>query len=290
MNRKTLRNVFIYGRERLSRCGVDSYALDAEVLLRHITGLDRSMMLTNHEMILDDCVIEEYHKCLQLREQRMPVAYITNSVEFMSLSMYIDHRALIPRPDTEILVECALALIDKLTKNSNSRKISILDLCTGSGCIALALAHYAPGIHVTATDLSADALQLANENARRYAGGANIQFLEGDLYQPVAGLKFDIVIANPPYIPAGDIESLDADVRIYEPTAALNGGADGLEFYRRLCDGAKDALSPGGVVLFEIGFNQGVAVTKLLVDAGFITKIIKDLSGHDRVAFGVPAK
>jgi len=286
LNRRSLKSVFVYGRERLRRAGIDNFALDAEVLLRHATGLDRVTMLTNPQIPLDERVVDEYHEYLRQREQRTPVAYITNSIEFMSLPMYIDRRALIPRPDTEILVEHALDMIETLTESRDGRQISVLEMCTGSGCIALSLAHYAPGIHITATDLSADALQLANENAQRYATGTNIKFLKGDLFQPVAGLRFDVVIANPPYIPTADIDTLDEDVRLYEPNTALDGGADGLDFYRRLCDGVCNALNPGGVVLFEIGYDQGTAVKQLLAGAGLSAGVVKDLSGHDRVVLG----
>ena len=288
MSRKNLKSVLKYGRERLREFGIDGYALDAEVLLRHAAGLDRVTLLTNHEIKLNDQVIEEYEKYLLLRQRRMPVAYITKNVEFMSLPMHIDKRALIPRPDTEILVEGALALIDGLSNRNSGRPISVLELCTGSGCVAIALAYYRPGIQVTATDLYDDALQLASGNAKCYSACSNIKFLKGDLYTPVSGLKFDIVIANPPYIPSADIETLCDDVKLYEPAPALDGGADGLDFYRRLCGGAMNMLNPGGFVMFEIGFDQGAAVAKLLTEAGFITEVIPDLSGHDRVVTGAP--
>jgi release factor glutamine methyltransferase len=250
-----------------------------------VTGLDRAGMLANPKMILDELIVGEYYECLRQREQRAPVAYITSTVEFMSLSMHIDRRALIPRPDTEVLVERALGLIK--AKSGGKENFSILELCTGSGCIALALAFYAPNAHIMATDLSADALQLASENAGRYAAGANIKFLRGDMFQPVQGLRFDMVVANPPYIPTGTINSLDEDVRLYEPVSALDGGADGLDFYRRLCAGLRSALKPGGAALFEIGCDQGADVTRLLKDAGFKSGLIKDLEGRDRVVLGV---
>ncbi|MCL2699122.1 MAG: peptide chain release factor N(5)-glutamine methyltransferase [Defluviitaleaceae bacterium] len=290
MSRNSLKAIYVYGRERLRRAKIDGCALDAEVLLRHATGLDRAGMLTNPGMIIEEHAVEKYHEYLRQREQRTPVAYITNTVEFMSLPMHIDRRALIPRPDTEILVERALSLIGKMTKSadgSKKRQISILELCTGSGCIALALAHHAPEARIMATDLDADALQLASENAQRYAAGENIKFLRGDLFQPVLGLKFDMVIANPPYIPTQTVGTLDEDVRLYEPVSALDGGQDGLEFYRRLFAGLRGALKRGGVALFEIGYDQGEDVTRLLADAGFKSGIIKDLSGRDRVVLVV---
>lgn len=252
-------------------------ALDAEVLFMHAAKLSRIEMLNQREEELNPGVWERYAAFLETRKNNKPVAYITKQVEFMSLDFYVDERVLIPRPDTEILVEEVL--------NYNKPK-DVLEWCTGSGCIAVSLAVYAPFFNITAIDISPHALAVAEINAQRH--NAEITFLEKDVFGDWSGLfTYDIIIANPPYIPAAHLQTLDKSVKDYEPTLALNGGEDGLNFYRCIAKKSRCFLKPGGMLLFEIGYDQSEDVCRLLFEYQFKNiEVKKDLAGHPRVVKG----
>jgi release factor glutamine methyltransferase len=212
-----------------------------------------------------------------------PIAYILGRREFFALPLRVDRRVLIPRPDTEILVETAL-------NGTRDRHLygRLLDLCTGSGCVAIAFAKARPTWRVTAVDLSADAAAVARENAQRAGVVHHLSVLEGDLFAPLPeGAQFELITANPPYIPSAELAGLDADVRDFEPHLALDGGADGLHVMRRLVARAQTHLSPGGMLAVEGGFDQASAVAALLEAHGFeqIARA-KDLAGIERVVSG----
>jgi release factor glutamine methyltransferase len=208
-----------------------------------------------------------------------PIQYITGEAEFYGLTFSVNRDVLIPRPETELLVEKAVQLA------SIVRRPRMLDVGTGSGAIAIALAHERPDAVVTATDLSTAALEVARRNAERLGFAKRVRFLQGDLLGPVAGEQFEFVISNPPYVPAGDRATLDVEVRDYEPAQALFAGDDGLAIYSRLIPAAFSALVPGGYVLLEIGYGQQEPIRALLAGAGFKDiEFFADLQGIPRVA------
>jgi release factor glutamine methyltransferase len=208
-----------------------------------------------------------------------PIQYITGEAEFYGLPFHVNRDVLIPRPETEHLVETVMALAAEFVRPK------IVDVGTGSGAIAVALAHALPFAVITATDISADALAVAKANAARNGVADRLHFFEGDLLDPVAGEHFDIVVSNPPYVPEIDHATLDVEVRDYEPAQALFAGEDGLQIYRRLIPAAFDALVPGGFVALEIGYGQRAGIEALLVREGFAgIEFIPDLQGIARVA------
>ena len=203
----------------------------------------------------------------------------------MALPFFVDENVLIPRPDTENLVETVLGLIDK------EKDVHILDMCTGSGCIAVSLAYYLPNSKITAVDISDSALKVAKHNARLNNVDGQIFFIKSNLFERLPKTlkeKIDIIVSNPPYIPTKDMEDLMREVRDYEPNQALDGGEDGLRFYHPIINDCMEYLRPGGVLAFEIGYNQAEPVENLLKDYGFSNiEIKKDLAGFDRVIFGI---
>jgi release factor glutamine methyltransferase len=202
--------------------------------------------------------------------------------EFYGIALRVDARVLVPRPDSECLVEVALE-----RTRARSMHGSALDLCTGSGCIAIAFARQRQTWSVTASDISADALAVATDNAHRTGAIRNLRLTQGSLFEPVAGERFDLISANPPYIPAGDIAGLPVDVRDFEPRLALDGGADGLDLVREIARQAPQHLTPGGLLALEIGADQGPASVAILEGAGFAeVQLARDLGGRDRVVSG----
>jgi release factor glutamine methyltransferase len=255
---------------------------DAETLLLSTIRLDRAALLARWKEQLDG---EEARGYLALIERRLsgePIQYILGETEFYGLRFRVTRDVLIPRPETEHLVEKAIALAARYAAPR------IVDVGTGSGAIAVTLAHELPRATVTAIDLSAPALAIAQENARR--NEVDVRFLRGDLLAPVAEAGFDIVVSNPPYVASGDRTTLAVEVREYEPALALFAGDDGLDVYRRLIPAAFRALTPGGVLGLEIGYGQAAAIEALLADAGFTEiEFTPDLQGIARVACGLRA-
>jgi release factor glutamine methyltransferase len=252
---------------------------DAETLLLHLLGKNRAWMLAHLDDELGYDCAEQYIALLERRFKGEPMQYVLGETEFYRLPFRVTRDVLIPRPETEHAVEKVLELAAKF---SNPR---IVDVGTGSGAIAVALAHELPEAVVTATDFSAPALNVARANARRNNVAERVRFLEGDLLEPVAGEQFDIVISNPPYVAEGDRESLAVEVRDYEPEQALFAGADGLDVFRRLIPQAFYALAPGGYLVLEIGHGQEPPVGALLGEAGFESvEFSDDLQGIARVA------
>ena len=272
----TLREAWNLGKKRLTAAEVPDADLDAWYLLEWCTGVSRSHYLAYPDEIISHDQEEQYRASLVKRERRIPLQQITGEQEFMGLSFYVNEHVLIPRQDTEILVEeTAKFLRDGM---------QFLDLCTGSGCILLSLLHLKPGVEGTGVDLSPEALKVAEKNRERL--GAKAALIQSDLFDKIEG-AFDVIVSNPPYIKRAEIETLMDEVRLHEPYMALDGHEDGLYFYREIAEEAPKYLRAGGGLFLEIGWDQGACVAELLREQGFAdVKVVKDLAGLDRVVEG----
>jgi release factor glutamine methyltransferase len=250
--------------------------LDAETLLLHLLGRNKAWLMAHANEDVSDEVCCRYMKVIERRFHGEPIQYITGECEFYGLPFRITRDVLIPRPETEHLVERAIELA------ANFEHPRILDVGTGSGAIAVALAHALPGAHIAACDVSPASLAIAKQNAAR--NQVPIRFLQGDLLDPVTGESFDLVVSNPPYVSLADRDTLSVEVRDHEPPLALFASDDGLAVYRRLIPAAFRSLVPGGHIVLEIGFGQENAVRALLAAAGFHTiHATPDLQGIPRV-------
>ena len=271
------------GTEQLSAAGVTEAQLDARLLLESVCGTDHNTLLVHGDRAVSADEEEAYLKKTDARARRIPLAYITGSQEFMGLTFKVSDQVLIPNQDTETLVEEGLKLLHD--------GMRFMDLCTGSGCIALSLLHYTNDTTATATDISPKALEIAAQNAQQLQLEKRVRFTETDLF-PENGekeerVREDLIISNPPYIPTDVIETLAPEVKDHEPRLALDGRADGLDFYRRIIAEAPDWLFESGWLLMEIGYDQGAAVSALMKDNGFHeVQIVQDLGGRDRVVLG----
>jgi release factor glutamine methyltransferase len=256
---------------------------DAQTLLLHQIGKNRAWLIAHQDEEFSGCGAIGYAALLSRRTKGEPIQYIVGECEFYGLPFRVSSDALIPRPETEHLVEAAVAVV----KRANLR--SAVDVGTGSGAIAVAMAYHLPQVSITATDLSAAALALAEQNAQRH--GVSVRFLHGDLLVPVANEVFDLIVSNPPYVAERDRSSLAIEVRDYEPAQALFAGHDGLEIYRRIVPQALHALAAGGHILLEIGHNQDQVVGALLEESGFVDlEYLPDLQGIRRVVHAVRGK
>lgn len=272
----TLWEAWNLGKKRLTAAEVPDADLDAWYLLEWCTGVSRSHYLAYPDEIISHDQEEQYRASLVKRERRIPLQQITGEQEFMGLSFYVNEHVLIPRQDTEILVEeTAKFLRDGM---------QFLDLCTGSGCILLSLLHLKPGVEGTGVDLSPEALKVAEKNRERL--GAKAALIQSDLFDKIES-AFDVIVSNPPYIKRAEIETLMDEVRLHEPYMALDGHEDGLYFYRKIAEEAPKYLRAGGGLFLEIGCDQGACVAELLRQQGFAdVKVVKDLAGLDRVVEG----
>jgi len=257
--------------------GVENARREAEWLLCEATGLDRMGLYLAFEKPLLDQELAPYRSMVARRGNREPLQHILGSQEFDGLEFVVSNAVLIPRHDTETLLEAAISHVPQAG--------SILDIGTGSGCIAIALARRLPQAAVTAVDLSTEALSVAIKNAEQHK--ICVEFLQGSYFQPLAGRSFDLIISNPPYITTADLANLQPEVRDFEPFLALDGGADGLDAYRSITAAAPQHLNPGGWLLFEVGAGQADDVASLLVKAGFDAIFTRpDNAGIQRVAGG----
>jgi len=258
--------------------GVDSPRLDAEVLLAAVLRQERIALYVHFDEPLQTDELAVFHEMVKQRALRVPVAYILGRREFMGDIFKVTPEVLVPRPDTEILVETAL---ERLSKNE---PLSLLDVGTGSGAIVLSLLKRLPQARGVAVDISSAALAVAKENAASLAVDSRVEFLRGDVFSPVRGRIFDAIVSNPPYIPDGDIAHLEPEVR-QEPRIALAGGSDGLSFYRRLVKDSGSFLRSGAFMALEVGIHQAQAVKQLAEKAGCFEKpeIRKDFGGIERV-------
>ena len=264
------------GVERLTAAGTEEAKLDARLLLEELCGTDRNDLLVHGDRPVTEEQEKNYVNQIELRSRHIPLQHITGYQEFMGLRFKVTPDVLIPRQDTETLVE-------EVLKNLHDG-MRILDLCTGSGCILLSLLRYSNDCVGVGADLSKKALKVAEENAGSL--GLMAEFVQGDLFEPVTG-KFEIIVSNPPYIPSNVIPTLMDEVREHDPLMALDGKEDGLYFYREITGKASEYLYPGGMLLLEIGCEQAGAVTELMKNAGYRdVTVCKDLAGLDRVVSG----
>ena len=275
----TTLSVLDWTTKRFTDAGIAAARLEAQILLAHVLGCTRVRLYTGFDKPLADGELASYRELIKRRLGGEPVAYLVSETEFWGLPFHVEASVLVPRPDTETVIEVARAARPSATR--------ILDLCTGSGVIAIALARELPAARVVATEVSAEAAALARRNAERNGVADRVEVRLGDLFAPVAGERFDLVTANPPYIATAVLATLSAEVR-REPRVALDGGADGLAFYDRICAAARDHLLPGGALVLEHGFDQADAVRARLADAGFdqIT-LVHDLGKNPRVTWAV---
>ena len=277
-----IRDALLMGREALKIHNVPSYSLDAQVLLSKVTGLDRTALLLQDDQSLTDNQEQEYRCLLDRRAWGEPVAYLIEQKEFMGLDFKVTPAVLIPRPDTELMVETALEFL-KIEGQENPRAI---DVGTGSGAIAISLAHLNPGLQVHAVDLSKKALEIAQQNATTNQVADRVHFRQGNLLQDISQDfqgTVSIITANLPYIPSGEIAGLMPDVKEYEPHLALDGGPDGLDLYRQLIPQAYPLLRTGGLLLMEIGPGQGEPALAILPKENWSAKVINDLAGRERL-------
>jgi release factor glutamine methyltransferase len=262
--------------------GIDNPRLDAELLVAHALKIDRMRVILEGDRPLAGVELATLRDLVRRRRSFEPIAYLRGEREFYGLKFRVDKRVLVPRPDTETLVDVALARTAHVSMSMRQ-----LDLCTGSGCVAIAMARQRPTAQVFASDLSADALVVARENALRL-GAYNVALYTGDLFAPLAGRRFDVVTANPPYIPTADVATLMPDVREHEPLLALDGGADGLDLVRRIVAEAPEHLEAGGVLAMEVGAGEAPATVALFTERGFEdVRADRDLARIERVVSGV---
>ena len=274
----TLQQIYREGKETLERAGIAEAELDAWYLLEYVTGISRASYYGDPGRVVSEEDLCRYRECIEKRAVHIPLQHITGEQEFMGLSFRVNDQVLIPRQDTETLVEEALKYA--------MPGMRVLDLCTGSGCILISLLHFCPGLTGVGSDTSAEALKMARTNGQRLHVEDRAQWLCGDLFEKVTG-AFDLIVSNPPYIRSAEIEELQEEVRLYDPRIALDGAEDGLLFYRRIIEESKSYLKNGGRLLFEIGCDQGRDVAELLENAGYTeVSVKKDLAGLDRVAAG----
>lgn len=274
------------GAAALRRAGIETPRLDAEVLLAHAWEKTRTELLIAPEREVPEAVVREFMRQIRLRAAGMPVAYLTGEKEFMSLPFFVCSAVLIPRPETELLVESVLAFLRGWFESGRQAAL-VADVGTGSGAIAVSVAYYEPRARLVATDISGAALEIAAANAARNGVAGRVEFLQGDLLEPVLEAKGKsvgaVVAANLPYIPTAELESLPAAVRC-EPRIALDGGEDGLELYRRLLPQAAAFLMPGGMLACEIGEGQGGLLAGLLEEGGWASvAVARDYRGQERV-------
>ncbi|KAF0196368.1 MAG: release factor glutamine methyltransferase [Bacillota bacterium] len=295
----SLHSLWQWGTAELAAAGLEDSRWQAELLLRGIVEVTRAKFMTYPELQVTHLDTERFRDAIRRRSLGMPVQYILGKQEFYGREFIVTPDVLIPRPETEVLVEEVLSKMLPLcrgttlscpyTKASGSQfpdRLRLLDLCTGSGCIGLTLAAELPQARVVATDISLQALGVAKQNAHKVGVANRVEFKQGDLCSALQGDIFDVIVSNPPYIETAAIPTLSRDVQ-NEPIGALDGGADGLEFYRRIADGLGQHLAPGGLVAVEIGHGQGQDVMQLFAQAGLIDiTLILDLAGKERVVMG----
>lgn len=260
---------------RLTLAGASDAALDAGWMLAHVLGQPRLLMLAGLEAQVEEQAAACFAALVDRREKGEPLQYVLGEADFMGHTFRVDARVLVPRPDTETLCEAAIARMKP--------GMQVLDIGTGSGALAVSMALAIPDARVTAVDISPDALAVACENGARL--GAHVSWVQGDLFSALDGQRFDVIVSNPPYIPTGELAQLQWEVRS-EPKLALDGGADGLDFYRRIVDGLATHLNPGGALLLEVGDGQAADVAALLDGRFSHIEILRDLAGLERTVIG----
>lgn len=282
---KTYRELYEEGRRILEQAGLPDAALDARFLLEEVCGTNLQTLLVFPEKKVTEEEVNQYRAFIQRRKDREPTAMILGEWDFMGLTFRLNKSTLIPEQDTEVLVETALEELKR--RGSGEAPLRILDLCTGSGCILLSLLHELRNAGGLGTDLSEEALEAARENAVRLGLEERAAFRQGDLWEPVGDERFDLIVSNPPYVPTDVIPTLEPEVRCGEPYAALDGGEDGLVFYRRILKEAAGHLKPSGIIIVESGFDEAAQISALMQDQKLRgIRTVKDYGGLDRVVLG----
>lgn len=282
-NDLTYEELYRQGCEELETAGIGEAKTDARLLLEWCCGTDRNTLLAHGERAVTEAECGRYAACIDRRRRRVPLQHITGEQEFMGLTFEVNKDVLIPRQDTEVLVEEVMRYLHD--------GMRILDMCTGSGCILLSLLRYSNDCTGVGADLSGEALAIAARNAERILGAGameKVAFVQGDLFEKISGQdRFDMIVSNPPYIKTDVIDTLMPEVSEHEPRLALDGHEDGLFFYRRIIAQAEKFLAGGGMLFFEIGYDQGAAVRLLMEEAGYTdVEVVRDYAGFDRVVCG----
>jgi len=278
----TIREAIVQASAELKKAGIESSSLDASLLLAHILNTSRTALIASGADLLAEENLTALRALIQRRLNGECTAYIIGKKEFRGLEFFVNQSVLVPRPDTETLVEAAITVISE----QGVSDISVLDLCTGSGAVAISLKNEMPHLEVSASDISAQALETAKANAQRLLPDSSIQFYSGDLYSAIPQSPFNLIVSNPPYIPTEKIKTLSAEVQ-NEPRIALDGGKSGLEIIKRIIDGAPVYLKRGGTLLLEADPCQMKDIKILLAEKGFKDiKLYIDLSGQTRVIGG----
>ena len=277
----TYRECYEQGCRTLQAAGIEEAALDARLLLEAVCGTDRNDLLVHGEQPVSPEAEEKYLNWIRQRAEHIPLQQLTGEQDFMGLTFSVNEHVLIPRQDTEILVEEVLKELHD--------GMRVLDMCTGSGCILLSLLHYSNDCEGLGVDLSAEALEVAGRNVLKVLTpekAEHAHFLQSDLFEKVEG-KFEIIVSNPPYIASAEVDRLMPEVRDHEPRMALDGTEDGLEFYRRIIAEAGQYLVSSGMLFFEIGYDQGQAASELMREHGYReVQVVQDYAGLDRVVYG----
>lgn len=282
---KTYRELYEEGRRILEQAGLPDAALDARFLLEEVCGTNLQTLLVFPEKKVTEEEVNQYRAFIQRRKDREPTAMILGEWDFMGLTFRLNKSTLIPEQDTEVLVETALEELKR--RGLGEAPLRILDLCTGSGCILLSLLHKLRNAGGLGTDLSEEALEAARENAVRLGLQERAAFRQGDLWEPVGDERFDLIVSNPPYVPTEVIPTLEPEVRCGEPYAALDGGEDGLVFYRRIMREAAGHLKPSGIIIVESGFDEAPQIAALMQEQKLRgIRTVKDYGGLDRVVLG----
>lgn len=283
----TIAQAITEGAARLHAAGIDQDRRTAGLLLCHVMGIDRTHLLTRSKEQIDEAQYREYLALIERRAAGEPLQYLTGHQEFYGLNFIVTPDVLIPRPETEYLVEQIVKLSRQEAKAQSSQSHLIVDTGTGSGCIAITLAINIPNSRVIGIDISTAALEVAKENAAKHGVTGRVEFLQGNLLEPLAAWdlegRVDFIASNPPYVPGPDLERLQREIREHEPRVALYGGSDGLDFYRRLLTGSQRFLRPEGHLVCEIGFSQLSAIRDLIDSARWdLLEVTKDLQGIPR--------
>ncbi len=274
----TIKKLIIYGTKKIKENNIENANLQAKIILLNLIKQPKEYLIINQEEKISEEIEEKYKEDINKIIDGMPIQYITKNQEFMKLNFYVDKNVLIPQPDTEILVEEVINISKKLDN------INILDICTGSGAIAISLAKYIKNSKIYATDISEEAIKIASKNAKQNEVKERITFLVSDMFDKISNQKFDIIVSNPPYIEKNVINNLPKQVK-NEPYIALNGGEDGLDFYKIISNSAYKFLNDDGYLCLEIGYNQKNDVIKLLENTNKYKDIYckKDLANNDRI-------
>ena len=296
-----VKEMLTMGEKQLMDSDIADATRDCKILYCYMMDIPFSKIILEYQEVLQDRLCDKYFELIDRRSKGEPVQYIMGSQEFMGLEFIVNENVLIPRQDTETLVEDALEIINTGTLRGEDMDVKrkewdILDLCTGSGAIGVSLARIANKVNVTCSDISEGAIKVAKENAQKHGVAKSVKFEQGDLFKPFSKhfrkQKFDMIISNPPYIKSSVIPTLQKEVCEHEPISALDGGESGLDFYERIVSGVGSHLRKSGVLLLEIGHDQGEAVSGLLSRNGEFTsiRVLKDLASRDRIVFAKKSK